>query len=1214
MNRFRAKRKEKEEPATNGDHTMPSFRGFLRGKKAPEEKPEPQIDIATALPTHDDFRTSLLMTGLSARFSMLREQDDPTSKIGKASDDSVLFPKRQSRMMDYGFNSGTGLNDIAEVESLRAPFARMDSFASADDSSSTKGSIMSRGKPTDGNNLFGGRQKIVVGNRTLYENDVASSSFQKWRREERERERKALEDEEANDDSHGWRSRRSEEETSAARSESPSGQNFSRRRETSSTTASSLARNSTAATSIASQQSQATTASTASGAPVERSVTRTRRLYEQALNQDLHASQSTALSRIDTLTGKKSFTRGSPDPNSSTSPPMGFGFGERRPIISKASAPNLRTTSPTASIVSASNDRGSNISSKESRFNFAGTPPLSPPISETGDMSLMAIQPNDVGKATAMGVFNKPAQPYNESKYAERQLQLQQGRDTPTLRGRTESNGTNMSKTGLSIHPEPKDKSTSLTFLDDSDESTDEPGHSPIPPAVVLERPADSEHPAFRQDALPTPLSFKSQVYDPPHDPSPPLSKPEIFESPIIPQNTTPIDSPTLGSPGLLTTGLSGMVRQHMRSESSTSSIYGPSSSGLEVKFPAASRDSTVLAIMGDGLGVSNWQDQQWNPYEDEAAEARISQHTLVQDDIPTEPEPSMQSNPVEVPENNTSPVKEEDSDDFANRVAIARRRVQERLTTSYLESAESSRAPSPQPQERETPVPAKPSPFGLLRGKSSRGSLADRNRNGPPRKALQTLGLGATTMSSSPSPSKQSFEDAGLAPMREEAEINSRVETARRQFEDKAKEKDSDGRSLRSTKSTRSLTDKDDEQTHPGLRAFRQARRQLQKQKELAVLARHQGQGEGAKNEESDAQNETNPQERTPSKTRHARRDLSEDSYRSGTSMSPPRNERDRSGSETSTGRVPPRPPRLRNNSSPYENQQSNDSENMPRRPMLRSPGLPGTDIKRSPIMPPQPYPGAMSSPKGFSRSASSGNLKVNPPRLGELAPISPIAPLSQGLPTSPRHQFMPPSPAANSPSGSTTNSSLNEAKKKFINKKDISDPTLVMSTSRVPTVNLPQSQAFPESTGAGSDKRTAPPVPPINPRRTRGVMNGFLGRKNSDYDDETLVTSSSPHLPLSNSSGSLGGSRAADDGRSAFSVSEDEEDKPASRWRLRKTNTEAQGANSGVSAAASLGAAGPFGPPRDTRAFVSAAPPVGRSVMTAPTRKPSALPGGMI
>ncbi|KAI6254154.1 hypothetical protein MCOR19_009326 [Pyricularia oryzae] len=1209
MNRFRGKRKEKEEPSTSGDHSMPSLRGFLRSKKAPEEKPEPQIDIATALPTHDDFRTSLLMTGLSARFSMLREQDDPTSKIGKASDDSVLFPKRQSRMMDYGFNGGIGLNDIAEVESIRAPFSRMDSFASADDASSTKGSIMSRGKPTDGNNLFGGRQKIVVGSRTLYENDVSGSSFQKWRREERERERRALEDEEANDDSQGWRSRRSEEEASAARPESPSGPMFSRRRETSSTTASSLARNSTAATSIASQQSQATTASTASGAPVERSVTRTRRLYEQALNQDLHASQSTALSRIDTLTGKKSFTRGSPDPNSSTSPPMGFGFGERRPIMTKASAPNLRTTSPAASAASGSNDRGSNISNKESRFNFAGTPPLSPPISETGDLPLMAIQPNDVGKATAMGVFSKPAQPYDESKYAERQLQLKQGRETPTLRGRTESNAT-----GLSIHTESKDTSAGLTFLDDSDDSPDEPRHSPIPPAVVLERPADSDHPAFRQDALPTPLSFKSQVYDPLHDPPQSLSKPDVFESPIIPQNTTPIDSPTLGSPGLLTTGLSGMVRQHMRSESSTSSIYGPSSSGLDVKFPAASRDSTVLAIMGDGLGVSNWQDQQWNPYEDEDAEARISQHTLVQDDTPAEPEQPAQSESVEITDNNTSPIKEEDPDDFANRVAIARRRVQERLTTSYLESAESSRAPSPQPQEREAPVPVKPSPFGILRGKSSRGSLADRNRSGPPRKALQTLGLGATTMSSSPSPSKQSFEDAGLPPMREEVEINSRVETTRRQFEDKAKEKDSDARSLRSTKSTRSLTDKDDEQTHPGLRAFRQARRQLQKQKELAVLARHQGQGEGVKSEESDAQSDTNSQERTPSRTRHVRRELSGDSYRSGASVSPARNERDRSGSEASTGRVPPRPPRLRNNSSPYENQLLNDSENRPRRPMLRSPGLPGTDIKRSPIMPPQPYPGAASSPKGFSRSASSGNLRVNPPRLGELAPISPIVPLGQGLPPSPRHQFVPPSPAANSPAGSTTNSTMNDAKKKFINKKDISDPTLVMSTSRVPTVNLPHSQPFPDSAGAGSDQRNAPPLPPINPRRTRGVMNGFLGRKNSDYDDETLAASSSPHLPLTNSSGSLGGSRTADDGRSAFSVSDDEEDKPASRWRLRKTNTEAQGSNSQVSAAPSMGAAGPFGPPRDTRAFVSAAPPVGRSVMTAPTRKPSALPGGMI
>lgn len=1203
---------------------MHSLRGFLRGKKAPEEKPEPKIDISVALPTHDQFRTSLLMTGLSARFSMLREQDDPNSKIGKASDDSVLYPKRQSRMMDYGFTGG--LNDIAEVESIRAPFTRMDSYASADDGESTKGSIMSRAKPTDGNNLFGGRQKIVVGSRTLYENDVATSSFQQWRREERERERRALEEKEAKGHSPGRTLRRSEEEAASARSESPTVAGFSRRRETSSTTTSSIARNSTAATSITSQQSQATTVSTTSGAPVERSVTRTRRLYEQALNQDLHANQSTALSRIDTLTSKRSFARGSPDPSSGSSPTMGFGFSERRPILTKASAPNLRTTSPPASAAASSNDRGSNISNlNEPRFNFAGTPPLSPPISETGDISALAIEPNDVGKATAMGVFNKPVQQYDESKYAQRQLQLQQGRETPTLRNHADFNSSNVSKTGLSIKTEHKDKTAALTFLYDSDTSvdpSDEQEQSQTTPSVVLQRPADSDHPAFRHGALPTPLSFSSEISDHSQDPSPLLPKSGSFESPVIPQDDPLYNPHALTSPTHLTTGLGGMVRQHMRSESNTSSIYGPNSSGLDPGFPAASRDSTVLAMMGDdSLRVSNWEDQQWNPYEEETAESRRNQLTPAQDETPTESEPTSQSESLADRISSTSVGKEEDNDDFANRVAIARRRVQERLTSSYNESAESSRAPSPQPQERDTTT-VKSSPFGLLRGKSSRGSLIDRNREVPPRKALKTLGLGATTMSTSPSPSKQSFDDAVLPSMSEEPEATPRAESEMRQFEEKPKEKDSDGRSLRSTKSIRSL-EKDDDQTHPGLRAFRQARRQLQKQKELAVLSRRQGQGDTAPDSamDYDGQSEAESRERAASRAQRTRRDPSEDSYRSGASRSPPRNDRGRSGSETSNGRPQNRPPRLRNDSSSYDNQQSGHSVNGPRRPMLRSPGLPGTDIKRSPIMPPQPYPGATSSPHAFSRSASSGNLRVQHPRNGgDVSPLSPMMPLGpglSGLPSSPRHAFGPASPAANSPAGSTTNGTLSEANKKFVNKKDISDPTLVMSTSRVPTVNLPQSNSFPDNTRMGlgqrsaSDSRSAPPLPPINPRRTRGVMNGFLGRKTSDYDDEG--SPSSPNLRMSNSNGSLAAFKSADDGRNNASVSDEEEEKPSSRWRIRKTFSDNQGNNSKASAVPSVGAAGPFGPPRDTRAFVSAAPPVGRSVMTAP-RNNGAVPGGMI
>ncbi|EOD47126.1 hypothetical protein UCRNP2_6132 [Neofusicoccum parvum UCRNP2] len=185
MNRFLT-RKKTEAALDGSDAPPPSTKKSKKGKKAKEE-PKPELDLAQALPSSDNFRTSLLMPNLSARFSMLREQDDPQSKLGKASDDSVLYPKRQSRLTDFGFNA-TGLQDIAEVSSIngsiRPPFlaGRADSIDGGygtDDDSIHSGSVMSRSRPGEGNVLFGGRQKVYLGNRALYDDDVGMSAYQK---------------------------------------------------------------------------------------------------------------------------------------------------------------------------------------------------------------------------------------------------------------------------------------------------------------------------------------------------------------------------------------------------------------------------------------------------------------------------------------------------------------------------------------------------------------------------------------------------------------------------------------------------------------------------------------------------------------------------------------------------------------------------------------------------------------------------------------------------------------------------------------------------------------------------------------------------------------------------------------------------------------------------------------------------------------------------
>lgn len=1260
MNRFRTKKKAKDESALDRTSTedapsMPSFKGFRRNKKSQEEEPKKEIDLTTALPSSDDFRTSLLMTGLSARFSMLREQDDPNTKIGKASDDSVLYPKRQSRLMDFGY--GPGLTDIAEVESIRAPFARADSYAS-DDADSIQGSMMTRSKPIEGNNLFGGRQKIykipagaskagagAMGGRALYGDDVAQSAFQRWRQDEREKQQ-ALEDNERK----SLESPGVEEEQSGQRSQSPFSAGYNRRRETSSTT-SSFARNSTAATSVVSQappslkdwQSQSTAPSSAASTPaLDRSVTRTRRLYEQGLNQDLHNQQSSALSRIDTLSGKKGLGARTPELSQASSSPTMFGFGdrfgtERRPILSKASAPNLRSMSPPATGSSVNSmDLGLKLPSvADMRTNFVSTPPLSPPISESSEAAILPIQPNDRGKATAMGVFQKPVQPYDESKYAQRQLQLQQGRETPTQRFRAESiaslatGGSRSSSTHRRESDAPikvdsaKDFTSPSSFLDDEDDDASETMPDPPAPVVglprVLERPADEEHPLFRQSALPTPLSMTSNGGEAPSPLSEQIPTVAPPSQPISPQ-----DSPTLGP----TAGLSGMVRQHLRSESNSSSVYGaaPRSSGLDFLPPLNVPSDTHIM---DSLGVRTnpWQNNDWSIsfYDNEDGADKISEQVP-----PTAPPPtqSQMTKTEDIPSDSILENQEEE-DEFATQLASARRRVQERLT-SYVES-DSSRAGSPQlaPVDSVPPPVSRSNPLGILRGKSSRGSLAERSREPSQSKAMKMLGIGAVTMSTTPSPSKQSFDDFPAE--------STKVSDAPREIQP-AQPAQSTQPAQSADIEKQAMQDKEeDENVHPGLRAFRQARRELQKRKELETLAKHQATHAQPDNQASN-QHWDQMRQRAPSSDRkppplsYQNRAPSAESYRShgSNSQSPARSERDRSGSDSSTGRTHHRPPPLRSESD-FRGDASgqlgpnSSRRNGPPRPL----GLPGTDIRRSPIMPPNGYSGALASPH-MDRSASAGNLTVQQPRQGGnlSGQPSPISPLSMGLPASPLG--IPTSPfmggsangsgtttptTASAPrrptltsaqTGSTTTSSLDESMKRVVKKKDISEPTFIMSTSRVPTVSLPQNGSSPDSKSggngrlrAGSNAAHPPPLPPINPMRnrepsrTRTVIGNLMGRNGETGE---LASHSTPHLPSAASTGSLYQPPAYDD-----------DDALMGAHRLRKQASEANGMN--------LRAAGQL-PPR-VRPPIPTGPPASRTVVTSSQNDPSgmgAMPGGMI
>ncbi|PHH81388.1 hypothetical protein CDD82_915 [Ophiocordyceps australis] len=793
MNRFRGRKKNKDDLSASRPipETEPSgpFRMFGR-KKSQEEEPKPQIDLTTALPSTDEFRTSLLMTGLSARFSMLREQDDPNSKLGKASDDSVLYPKRQSRLMDFGM--GHALHDIAEIESIKSrPVVRADSYVSSDDAASTNGSVMNRAKPTEGNNLFGGRQKIYkiaagssskrggMPGRALYDDDVAQSAFQKLRQADKQRQ--LLEQE--------------EQDTM----ESDTNLDFLRRRETSSTTSSnpSASRTSTAATSVASSQlvssvrewqSAANAAAGFTNQPptVERHQTRTRRLYDQGLAQDLQDQQASALSRMDTLSKKRYFNSRAQDISPPVPPSAAGGFGdrflERRPVMNKTSAPNLRSFSPPNPAAGLSHFKPAETATKSqqpepTKVGFGASPPLSPPVSEADEHSALPFQGSDLGKATATGHSNRPAQQYNESKFAQRQRQLQGREVEPGLpHGAARSRSGSAKRTPLPPSAPEIAVSRKLdnpTFFDDSDEASTD--HMPIlprdPPQLKIERPSDKEHPAFRKSALPTPLSISSPRMS--DDDGGSFDQAAKRSMELRPE--TLLDSPTLGPDS----ALSSMVRHHLRNDSTTSSIYGPS----DAEFSPASIDA---AIKQGHAGVSG----------------KIS--GAARDEDLDKPNRSGASG---------------GQDEFARHLADGARRVRERLTT-YVESDTDRSTPNTPLNDagREAGGVLRPgNGLGIIRNKSSRGSLFERDAGEPDRsKSVQSQVTALSHAASSPprKPSIDEDEPTSKAPQHRTGESSN-----------------NDGPDL-SVK---------DDGVHVGLKAFRQARRELQKMKELETQQRHQ-------------------------------------------------------------------------------------------------------------------------------------------------------------------------------------------------------------------------------------------------------------------------------------------------------------------------------------------------------------------------------------
>lgn len=630
------------------------------------------------------------MPNLSARFSMLREQDDPTSKIGKANDDSVLFPKRASRLDLF---KGHGLSEIKEVDSLRAairpPFAstRTESYGSGG-YDTDDGSVMGRSRPGEGegNTMFGGRQKIYkipvgasgsvknfgtkdddelpsgvnMGGKALYESDIAPSAFQRLREEERQ-ERVSLE-----------QVRASKEQD---RDGSPPLAKYNRNRETSSsiTSGPSQPRTSTAATSIASQRSvyyenmsspshalpPTQPSSSGSDRPFPKT---TRRLYRQDLDQHMHEQQSSAMHRLESLNKSRSIA-GGPVTRSLQQSRSATGLNDRYqgggPLYAST---GFRAGSPPPSVTPSGMENfdlglvphqaGNNLVDS----GYGRSPPVSPPMSPSHDPNshdttfLAALEPNDLGKATASGAFSKPITKYDEQMYKDLQYQLHEGRNTPspqlirpfspqalsideqtTGRSRNNSLGSTFSRTEsvkqpgdhhradrvLRAVPERGSRGSSPSVYEHQTNTIMErsflAGRSS---SVVAENESEAEphSPTLSSTSnyqsfwhpLPQakPLEFDQQLnFDPEANHLTPPAEESAFDSRSHLSESTITqakdnndgsrmdgNSPTLGPVGV-PNGLSGLVHAHLRNDSGQSSIY-PEDSPRPDRFSVEVRQS----------------------------------------------------------------------------------------------------------------------------------------------------------------------------------------------------------------------------------------------------------------------------------------------------------------------------------------------------------------------------------------------------------------------------------------------------------------------------------------------------------------------------------------------------------------------------------------------------------------------------------------------
>ncbi|KAJ5637088.1 hypothetical protein N7490_006967 [Penicillium lividum] len=1123
MNRFRKNKKVKEVKETldeleNGPSQSPFSLKLSKKKDSVEELQHLDL-IADALPSSDDFRTSLLMPKLSARFSMLREQDDPTSKIGKASDDSVLFPKRASRLNLFG-HSPAMLTDIDEVSSndgSRPSIAlgRTDSYASGgdggygtDDDRSHNGSIMSRARRAEGNSLFGGRQKVFripvrspggsspntespLGmGKAVYDHELNLSAFQRLRlQEKQEREAAAA----------------AAQEIAAPDSEDTPSISSANRTTLSSTASdpTANARCSTAATSIDESQfigSHLQPQGPSHTAPVpefqmdgrpqsgmsnpKTGSVRSRRLYGQGLTQNVQNQQNSTLHRLESLSRQRS---GTPDllPLNRNYSRSASNLRDRLQKLAIAEPSGPRPSSPPSSATSPKQNHSLEMQPRERISPTAGsfgTPPLSPPSSETEDsQSLLAaaLNPEDHGKATAMGLFNRPATGYDEQQFVRRQLQLHQGRDTPpprrpsspprvdqpgrlrglsksSYRSRAESASSHYSSDahGMeSVEASPRMPGgrtfyAASTTSDSGDEGDDRRSYEMSSVAsVTTDYGLAGEH----LETLPE-VRYSDLGDLKPIDENEFLeTQPSNFAGSVTPERP---DSPTIQPSGF---GMDG-IRSHLRCASDKSSIFRPASPIL----PMDEANSKKLEPQVSVVEVQPSPVMEDQPHEDTIAESTEAETSSTRDSSRESAEiasrgsedsdaiPSWKEELSYHHRRDGSSETQREREEFAMEIAERRRKIQEKLR-SVAESESRCSSPTSGRQTPDSQIKAG-NAFSILKHKSSKHMVSKNDLYGYSSSAPSLV---PEDSSREDRPSLFSRHSNASAPQVSERSFRSRMPTLSRSA---------------SRESSRSRGTS----PQPGSRAPRDR-------------------------SSSDASG------RSKSRTRYRERDdletvdegtvIAHDNFVIPENFEPPV-----PASVSSSTR-----PSMESAPEPAPFDRSTSAASGRYRSASRS-GTPSFQYERHQFNQASHPPSIIGAPPRACPATPAYSANATPP-LNEIP--------SDQSPTSAAISQNPPQRGLGN----------NMLQKRPVNKKFISEPTFVSCTSNVPTVGLP----------GGPAPTATPPLPPMNPRRRRGTQTIL-----SAFKTESRVSSPAPSIS------------------DEHSVFPDDEKRPRSRSRLRKKSIE--------------------------------------------------------